>query len=324
MSPADVGHGEFRELAAGYALNALDPADEERFLQHAAACPDCLEQIAQFQEVAAALAETAPTAEPGSDLGNRILAATQHGPAGSGRTDTRPAQTEPTDAGSAQSEPGGTRPADTAPEQAGSADTGPPPAGPKPTGPPPAGPTGTGPTGTGPTGTEPTGTEPAEAGTGTVVPLRPRQRLRRGVVAAAAVLVAVGGIWGGLAATSGGAPAPLAACSRPHACSEVPLVATDTHRVAAKVVVLGHEVWMLPGVMTANPKDEIYVLWQVAGSGAPRAVGSFSVLTGSHAPIRVGGLTAPYLGTKAFAVSLEHGRTIPAAPSNMLAVGRVS
>jgi hypothetical protein len=156
-----------------------------------------------------------------------------------------------------------------------------------------------------------------------VVPLRQR-RLRRAAMAAAAAVVAVGGIWGGLAATSGGTWGPLAVCSRPHTCTEVPLVATATHRVAAKVVVLGREVWMLPGAMTASPKDEIYVLWQITGSQAPRAVGSFDVRPGSNAPIRIGGLAAPAVGSTAFAVSLEHGLTIPAAPSNKLAAGRVS
>ncbi|HEY3952495.1 MAG TPA: zf-HC2 domain-containing protein [Streptosporangiaceae bacterium] len=279
MSGADTGHGSFRELAAGYALNALDPADEERFLRHATACPECLEQIAGFQEVAAALAETAPAAEPSSDLGDRILAATQPGPAGAGPADTGPAQAGPGQAGAEESGLAQTEPTDARPGS----------------------------------GTVPPG----------VVPLQQR-RLRRAAMAAAAAVVAVVGIWGGLAATSGGTSGPLAVCSRPHTCTEVPLVATATHRVAAKVVVLGREVWMLPGAMTASPKDEIYVLWQITGSQAPRAVGSFDIRTGSNAPIRIGGLAAPAAGSTAFAVSLEHGLTIPAAPSNKLAAGQVS
>ena len=309
---ADAGHGEFRELAAGYALNALDPADEERFRQHAAACPDCLEQIARFQEVAAALAETAPAAEPSSHLGDRILAATQPGPAGTEPADARSAQTGP-----AQTEPTDTRPTDTKPTDTEPAVTGPAPAKPADAQP---GPAGAVATGSAPAG--PAEAEAAVAGPGTVVPLRQRRR-RLAAVAAAAAIVA-GGIWGGLAATSGGTPAPLAACSRPHVCTEVPLVATASHQVAAKVVVKGHEVWMLPGAMTANPKNEIYVLWQITGTQAPRAVGSFTITTKSRAPIMIGGLAAPYPGTTAFAVSLEHGGTIPAAPSNRLAIGQVS
>lgn len=277
MTGGDVGHAEFAELAAGYALHALDPADERRFLQHAAGCPDCLAQIARFAEVAAALAETAPAAEPGGDLGERILAATRPSPAGTG-TQERAA-------------------GDNTPGASGRADPGP----------------------------EDTGPAPAAEPT-PVVPLRPRQRwLRRGAVAAAAALVAAGGIWGGLAATSGGTQPPLAMCAPPHACTEVPLVSPASHRVAAKVIVQGHEVWMLNIGMTANPRNDIYVLWQITGSHTPLAVGSFNIRTGSHAPIRIGGLAAlPSPGSTAFAVSLEHGRTIPAAPSNKLALGRVS
>jgi hypothetical protein len=47
-------------------------------------------------------------------------------------------------------------------------------------------------------------------------------------------------------------------------------------------------------------------------------------MAGAAAPIRIGGLPAPYPGTRAFAVSLEHGRTIPARPSPPVAVGKVS
>src|SRR6202044_9969 len=60
-----------------------------------------------------------------------------------------------------------------------------------------------------------------------VVRLRPRsnpRRLRWMTAAAAAVVIAAGGVWGGLAATSGNSPAPLAVCAQPHACSEVTLV----------------------------------------------------------------------------------------------------
>jgi anti-sigma-K factor RskA len=254
-------HSEFGELAAGYALNALESADEQRFLRHAAGCPDCQQMMAEFGDVAAALAETAPPAEPSEDLGLRIMAATR---------------------------PDRARVVTAAPAPAAEA--------------------------------------PAHLPPG-VVRLRPRsggRRLRWVAAAAAAVLIGVGGVWGGLAATSGNAPAPLAMCARPHACSEVTLVAGKTHQVAGKVVVAGHKVWMLPTGMTANPANHIYVLWQVTGSHTPLPVGSFDVRTGAHAPIVIGGLAAPYSGTWAFAVSLERGRTIPATPSNEVALGQVS
>lgn len=56
----------------------------------------------------------------------------------------------------------------------------------------------------------------------------------------------------------------------------------------------------------------------------PPPVGSFDVRAGMHSPIKMGGLAAPYAGTSAFAVSLEHGQAIPAAPSDKVALGQVS
>lgn len=152
-----------------------------------------------------------------------------------------------------------------------------------------------------------------------------RRWKRATAIAAALVLIAGGGVWAGLAETAGSPSAPLAICAQPHKCSEVTLVSAATHQVAAKVVVLNGEVWMVPADMAANnPIDQIYVLWQITGAHTPRAVGSFDVKTGAQAPIEIGALAAPYSGTWAFAVSLEHGTTIPATPSRAVALGQVS
>jgi hypothetical protein len=70
-----AGHDPFEELAAGYALNALEPADEQLFLRHAWECPDCMQALADYREVAMALADTAPPAEPSPQLADRIMAA---------------------------------------------------------------------------------------------------------------------------------------------------------------------------------------------------------------------------------------------------------
>ncbi|HEY2443363.1 MAG TPA: hypothetical protein VGI31_09535, partial [Streptosporangiaceae bacterium] len=64
--------------------------------------------------------------------------------------------------------------------------------------------------------------------------------------------------------------------------------------------------------------DQIYVLWQIIGKLPPRAIGSFDVHSGSTAAIKIGKLSAPYRGT-VFAVSLEHGRKIPPAPTVVVA-----
>jgi anti-sigma-K factor RskA len=270
MTEPVADHTDFDELAAGYAVDALEPADEQRFLRHAAGCPDCLRSMAEFQAVAAALAETAPFAEPSDELGLRILAATRPDRDTSG-------QTAPGGGSAAPAQPADGQPAD-------------------------------------------------------VVPLGPRaarrqaaRRRQRWVVAAAAAAVIVaGGTWAGLDATSGNSPSPLAVCTQPHKCSEITLVAAQTHQVAGKVVVLDGKVWMQPTDMSANATDQIYVLWQITGNHAPLAIGSFDVTTGVHAAIKIGGLAAPYSGTESFAVSLEHGQTIPPAPSRVVAAGQVS
>lgn len=68
-------HAEFDELAAGYALDALEPDEELRFRRHAGQCGRCSAALAGYAEVAAALGGTAPAAEPSSQLKARILAA---------------------------------------------------------------------------------------------------------------------------------------------------------------------------------------------------------------------------------------------------------
>jgi hypothetical protein len=312
MTSREAGHADFDELAAGYALNALECPDEQRFLRHAAGCPRCQGSIARFRAVAAALAETAPPAEPGDHLGERILAATRPGPDRGGQPGTAGANEDSRrqgDAGGAVTGMPGVWPGD-AGEARGDDDGG----------------SAVGER-NGRLGS-PRGTVPAP-GPATLPPgvvrLRPRQRWMRGAaVAAAAALIAGGGMWAGLTATAGGPPAPLAACAHPHACTQVVLTVPATRRVAAKVIVHDGVAWMEPAAMAANPAGEIYVLWQITGSRPPLPVGSFDVRAGAHSPIKIGGLAAPYAGTSAFAVSLEHGRAIPTAPSDKVALGQVS
>ena len=263
------GHGPFEELAAGYALDALEPADEQRFLRHARECPACAQALADFREVAAALADTAPPAEPSPRLADRILAAAL--------ADLDPGRRPGPLAAAADA----AAPGDAAAEAEDALPPG-------------------------------------------VVPLRPRARrwLRPVRAAAAVALIAGGGTWAGLAATTSGSP-PLA-CAHPHACPQVTLIAEATHRAAATVLIRNGKVWMAPVKMAANPAGDIYVLWQITGSHRPLAVGSFDIRPGSSAQIKIGALAASYHGTLAFAVSLEQGRTIPAAPSHVVALGQVS
>ncbi len=309
-------HGAFDELAAGHALNALEPTDEQRFLRHAERCPRCRQSVADFRAVAAALAQTAPPAEPSPDLGARIRASVLADLARQDRPAARPGPAATVGPGIAGRDPGApTR----EPGSAGDSAAG-------------AGDSGTAPDSgstapdSGSTAPDSGGTARREPGHARVVPLRHRASRRwwKPAAAAAAVLIAVGGIWGGLAGTAGGPQPPLAVCAQPHACSQVVLTAAATHRVAAKVIVHDGVAWMQPAKMAANPADEIYVLWQITRADQVLPVGSFDVRPGASSPVRIGGLAAPYPGTRAFAVSLEHGRTIPPHPSKPVATGDVS
>jgi anti-sigma-K factor RskA len=268
MTDPGPDHARFDELAAAHALDALDPDDERRFLSHARHCPLCQQALADYADVAAALAETAPPAEPSPQLGPRILAAALAGEPRNDHPDTLTADQ-----------------------------------------------------GTGRPGPQP-------APDGQVVPLRrhPRPRWLKAAAAAAAVAVIAGGTWAGLAASRGGStPQPLAACAHPHACPQVLLTETTAHRTAARVIVDAGSAWLLPlGLPADDAAHQVYVLWQVTAAHAPLPVGSFDIRPGAHQPIRIGSLTAPYHGTKAFAVSLERGRAIPASPSHLVALGHLS
>lgn len=63
------------DLAAGYALDALDAGEREAFEEHLAGCEQCRAEVASFQEVGAALALATAGPEPRPELRERILAA---------------------------------------------------------------------------------------------------------------------------------------------------------------------------------------------------------------------------------------------------------
>jgi hypothetical protein len=272
-------HAHYDELAAGYALHALDPDDELQFLGHAGQCPRCQQSLADYAEVAAALADTAPAAEPSPQLGDRIMAAAI-GDRTRGRGD------------SPVSPPAGA-------DAEGHHAQGPPAADGR------------------PAADEP----PAD-----VAALRRRWPARRLqlAAAAAAVLIAGGGIWGGLSARGTSPQPPSAGCAQARQCYEVQLTAA-TRGPVAKVIISGGSVWLMPsGLPADDTARQVYVLWQITGAHVPLAVGSFDVRRHAGTMIRIGKLAVPYRGTLAFAVSLERGRTIPAAPSHLVALGQVS
>lgn len=63
------------------------------------------------------------------------------------------------------------------------------------------------------------------------------------------------------------------------------------------------------------------MLWGLAPTGAPQAVGTFDVTTGRPDPQPVG----PAGGSRftGYAISIEAGRSAPSAPSEVVASGEV-
>lgn len=68
------GHEPWDELAAGYALSALEPEEHERFEAHLSTCARCQEQVAEEQRTAAELSRLADPVEPPPELWQRIRA----------------------------------------------------------------------------------------------------------------------------------------------------------------------------------------------------------------------------------------------------------
>ena len=67
-------HARFEELAAGHALNALEPGDEEAFLAHLPSCAVCERALAEHIETAAHLAYAADPVPLPDELLGRIRA----------------------------------------------------------------------------------------------------------------------------------------------------------------------------------------------------------------------------------------------------------
>jgi len=61
-------HARFEELAAGHALHALEPEDEQEFVGHLAGCAGCGRALAEHEATLAHLAYAADPAEPPAEL----------------------------------------------------------------------------------------------------------------------------------------------------------------------------------------------------------------------------------------------------------------
>jgi hypothetical protein len=299
-------HAPYDELTAGYVLDALDPQDEADFAGHLPDCARCQDAVDRFTEIAGALAQTAPSVEPDPALADRIMAAVAHEPAPVGQADGADFAA-PADRAGRAGHVAGLQSQAEQPEQAAQ-----------------------------PEESRPAAVRrlhglPRPAAQHRAVPRtgRPRRPLRviAAGVAAAAALIAGGATYAGLQGGGGsGSQPPAAGCALAKTCREIVLTAATSRAPAARLIIADGTAWLVPsGLKDDNTAQQVYVLWQITGGHIPLAVGSFDVRghhSGNH-PIRIGALTVPYSGTWAFAVSLEHGRTIPATPSHPVALGQV-
>lgn len=74
-SSNDAHHEEFEALAAGYALHALEPEDEQRLSAHLVTCRSCARLVADTASLGAAFAGLLEPETPPPGLRARILAA---------------------------------------------------------------------------------------------------------------------------------------------------------------------------------------------------------------------------------------------------------
>jgi hypothetical protein len=248
-----------RELAVGWALHALEPAEESLVAGHLPDCPICTSTVAETEQVCATLGLSGPEVIPSAELEQRVLSVT---------IDQRAAPVVPL-------------------------------------------------------------LPPTRLARDTTKPSRPGTRLL--AVAAALVLVAAIGVLGARVMQLSGERnqaehqvtelAEAMHRAADPAAVRVPLVAQDGSSVGMvlasrdRVTVVATR---LPGNRVA---DQIYVLWGLSDR-PPTALAAFDVASeapGLHAVPSVRG-TGEFTG---YAVSLEPGRRTPAAPTVVLASGKV-
>jgi hypothetical protein len=311
------------EQAVGWALHALEPAEEVALLEHLPHCAQCRELVDETKSSLALLGGISPAVDPPPPLKARLMARIAETP------QLRPPEKADRDA---DQPTGPARPP--AEPQPGAAEHGPtePPTGPviepepptTPVKPPPV---------PRPAGADhggrarPPSVPPQRGGPG-------RRRPRRGQLALiAAALVAVVAI-GGLAVRNGqleqqrdAETAQAAQLARVLRATETPgvqhaLLTTPDGQTMAAVLLHNGQRDLITVALPPNPSDQSYVLWGI-DNGTPRAIGAFDVGAADAGLHNVG---EPPQGEDytGYAISLEPGDVPPATPSSVMASGTVS
>lgn len=86
-----TGHDRFKEQLPGYALGALDPAEQSDLERHLEGCAECRAELAWLEPAGVVLAADIEQVEPAPDLRSRVMAAVDEEMAVSERPATVPA-----------------------------------------------------------------------------------------------------------------------------------------------------------------------------------------------------------------------------------------
>jgi len=290
------GHAEFEELAVGHALDALEPFDEARLLEHLPSCSRCRLALGEHREVAAWLAYAVdPVEEPALPP---LLAEVIAGAASNMPSD--PFALHPPVTSAAQPRDDSDDSADRA--SAAAADERDVPAG------------------------HVTHVTPARRPAGRMrIALVGGQRPSRLLVGAAlALAVLLTGVVVGVRAsnpstvTQNADPAQLAleAVAQPGAVISK-LGHTDGHAGSgAAVLAAGHTVLVVDGLAPNQPAKAHYVVWLVTGADNKRALRTFNVHASGAVPVDLGrASTVEEAGTPRFAVTLERGPATAVLPT---------
>jgi len=247
-----------RELV-GYALHALEPAEELVLARHLRSCPECIATLPGYEAVLADLGGAVRVDGPPPQLRRRILdgAAVGAGDPPAALRVLAPLPAEPPVEVHPQAEPRGRQ---------------------------------------------------------------RRSRRLAGVLLAAAAAIAVGGLAGQAVGDTGpGLDSTVSALETPGSIHST--LHDERGTPVAAVVASSESVQVVVADLPANdPTRSVYVLWGI-GAGAPQPLGTFDAGSGGT---RVVTLPAGGPGVVSYAVSLEAGRTAPAAPNRVVASGQLA
>ncbi len=282
-----AGHDDFDGMAVGWALHALEPAEEEVFAEHMATCDRCQQLVRDSEEALGDLAYDVPMVDPPPQLLERIRHAT-------GATDAMPG-------GPLRTEQEAEAPAPSGPVW-------------------PAGPAGP----AAPEGPiapvvpiirrvasrRPRWAMPAiAAGLVLVAMLGWNVVLQNRVDEAQRLAAQRQSVINELGQSSTRA-----------------ILTDPANRAVGYVVQRGSSIEIVAGGIAPNDRAKTtYVLWALPGSGEPpEAIGTFDVVRASMDVRPVNGKAHDPATFSGYAVSHEQGRTVPQRPTQVVATGAVS